>query len=93
MPVSSDLKVLGQVLTPELTKSRAKFCLMLPAAGSECVSVGKTLQTYCASLSVIVLEDINESPTVVFIWEITVVTALMSIAENSLPMPSKRQVK
>lgn len=93
MLVSTDLKVLGQILAPELTKSRAKFCLMLPAAGSECVSIGKTLQTYCASLFVIVLEDITESQTVVFIWEITVVTALMSTAENCLAMPSQWQVK
>lgn len=56
---------------------------MLPAAGPACVSIRKALQTRYASL----LEGINGDKTVVFIWEITELTALLS------GVTSKRQAK
>lgn len=85
MLVNSGLKLLGLTKSAGLTVSRAKFCLMLPATGSACASIRKTLHTNNASYFMIVLEVIVGSKIVVFIWEFTMAIALMSMDENSLP--------
>ena len=93
MLVNSDLKVLGLTKSAGLTISRAKFCLMLPATGSAHVNIGKTLQTNYASHFMIVLEVVIGSKIVVFIWEFTVVMALISMGEKCFTIISHSKVK
>jgi len=93
MPVNLDLKVLELTKSVGLTISRAKFCLMLPATGSACVSIRKTLQTNCASCFVFILEGFIGSKIVVFIWEFTVVTALIPMDGKCFAIISHSKVK
>lgn len=93
MLVNSYLEVLGLTKLVGLTISRAKFCLVLPATGSACVNIGKTLQTNYASRFMIGLEGIIGSKIVLFIWEFTVVIALISMGEKCFAIMSHSKVK
>lgn len=93
MLVNSNLKVLGLTKSVGLTTSRPKFCLMLPATGSAYVNIGRTLQTNYASHFMIVLEVVIGSKIVVFIWEFTVLIALISMGEKCFAIISHGKVK
>lgn len=93
MLVNSDLKALGRRTSVGLTISRVKFCLMLPATGSTCVNIGKTLQANYASHFMIVLEVVIGSKILGFSWEFTAVIALISIGEKCFGIISHSKVK